>query len=356
MPRLVNRPPAYTHHKPSGRARVRFQGRDHWLPGKYGSKESREAYARFVATLSDGEAFDPRTEDELRSTITINELVLAYKKHAEAYYRKDGEPTGEHEVIKYALRPMRRMFGSTLAVEFGPKRLKMVRDEMISKGWSRRHINSAVGRIKRCFTWGASEELIPGSVALNLRALQGLKKDRSDAREKPEVAAVPDEHIEAILHHVSPNVRDLIMVQRLTGMRPSEALNLTVEAIDRSDPECWTYRPGRHKSEHRGKDRRIFLGPKVQQILLRRIMAAGSGQILRMTLAWYRKAIRKACAKAKVARWTPNMLRHSFATEVRSKFGLEASQTSLGHTRADVTQIYAERDWGKAREVARMVG
>ena len=38
-------------------------------------------------------------------------------------------------------------------------------------------------------------------------------------------------------------------------------------------------------------------------------------------------------------------------TEVRRKFGLEAAQTVLGHARADVTQVYAERDHALAASV-----
>ena len=55
-------------------------------------------------------------------------------------------------------------------------------------------------------------------------------------------------------------------------------------------------------------------------------------------------------------RWSPNQLRHTKATEIRKHFGLEASQVILGHAAADVTQIYAERDAEKAREVARKIG
>jgi hypothetical protein len=40
--------PALTHHKPSGRARVRIKGRDFWL-GKWGTPEAEERYRRVVA-------------------------------------------------------------------------------------------------------------------------------------------------------------------------------------------------------------------------------------------------------------------------------------------------------------------
>ena len=55
-------------------------------------------------------------------------------------------------------------------------------------------------------------------------------------------------------------------------------------------------------------------------------------------------------------RWSPNQLRHTAATEIRKKFGLEAAQVILGHAAADVTQVYAERDADNAREVVRQIG
>jgi site-specific recombinase XerC len=70
----------------------------------------------------------------------------------------------------------------------------------------------------------------------------------------------------------------------------------------------------------------------------------------------YRQAIQRACKKAVVEKWSPNRLRHSFATSIRSEFGLEAAQNMLSHSKADVTQIYAERDLQNACEIAKAVG
>jgi integrase len=55
-------------------------------------------------------------------------------------------------------------------------------------------------------------------------------------------------------------------------------------------------------------------------------------------------------------RWSPNQLRHSAATEIRRRYGLEAAATVLGHAKADVTQIYAERDYTLAADIARQIG
>src|SRR5262249_13204954 len=54
--------------------------------------------------------------------------------------------------------------------------------------------------------------------------------------------------------------------------------------------------------------------------------------------------------------WHPNQLRHLHGTEVRRRFGLEAAQVALGHAKADVTQVYAERDLTLAVQVAAQIG
>jgi integrase len=92
----------------------------------------------------------------------------------------------------------------------------------------------------------------------------------------------------------------------------------------------------------------------------------------RYTTNSYRRAIHRGCDKAFPApedlspeqalkwksthRWAPNRLRHTAGTEIRKRFGLEAAQVVLGHSMADVTQIYAERDLAKAAAVIREVG
>jgi integrase len=55
-------------------------------------------------------------------------------------------------------------------------------------------------------------------------------------------------------------------------------------------------------------------------------------------------------------RWSPNQLRHSFATRVRKEAGLEAAQILLGHARADVTQIYAETNRERGLMLAAKIG
>src|SRR5689334_14183261 len=120
MPRLARRPPTYSHHKPSGQARVRYRGKDYYL-GPFGSAASKEAYARLIAQLMSDEPGSPSSPERPADAppITVSELIARFWAHAQTYYMKDGRPTGEHKVIRCALRPLRKLFGSIPAAEFG---------------------------------------------------------------------------------------------------------------------------------------------------------------------------------------------------------------------------------------------
>jgi integrase len=58
----------------------------------------------------------------------------------------------------------------------------------------------------------------------------------------------------------------------------------------------------------------------------------------------------------KVHRWAPNRLRHTFGTKVRKNHGLEAAQVMLGHSKANTTEIYAEKNEALAATVASKIG
>ncbi len=70
----------------------------------------------------------------------------------------------------------------------------------------------------------------------------------------------------------------------------------------------------------------------------------------------YTKAIRQTCQRHGIPHWHPNQLRHAAATKLRKQFGLEAAQVCLGHSRADVTQVYAERNSDLAAKAMSVMG
>jgi hypothetical protein len=192
-------------HKASGRAVVRIQGRDIYL-GPYGSEESHDRYQRFLAEWrvrrAESRAAAAGSKPTCQSHLTISEVLLRYREFAGRYYSKDGRTTKEFTEMAMALKPMRELYGSTSSHEFGPLKLKAVRQVMIENDLSRGVINHRINRIKRFFRWAVSEELIPSSVYEGLRTVDGLKKGRSTARETEPVLPVADEHVEAVLPHV----------------------------------------------------------------------------------------------------------------------------------------------------------
>ena len=130
--------------------------------------------------------------------------------------------------------------------------------------------------------------------------------------------------------------------------------------------------------EHKGRQRVILIGPQAQRVLAPYLLRDESDVCFERPsggpfIRWnYNEQINNACDKAfpvplcfneagakawqKRHRWAPNRLRHSAATNVRQQFGLEAAQSVLGHSKADTTQIYAERDIAKAAEVMAEIG
>ncbi len=332
--------------------------------------------------------------------------------HAKSYYVRNGEPTGEIDGIKDSLRPLRKLYGRTLAAEFGPLRLKAVRQHMIDvQGICRTEINKRIGRIKRAFNWAVSEELIPPTIAHGLQAVKGLLMGRTKARESKPVKPVADEHVDAILPYLPPPVAAMVNLQRVTGMRPGEVVIARLCDIDRCG-KVWVYDVPRHKNDWRGRERLVAIGPCGQEFLqpfldrsdeaylfspceafewrlshrticykterktpvypseMRARQAAKATRRRRSakrrmrpcydSRSYWRAldyAFRRAATEGMdVVRWHPNQLRHSRATLLRKKYGVEGSRVSLGHAKVETTEIYAEKDVALAIQIALETG
>ncbi|QDV34672.1 site-specific integrase [Tautonia plasticadhaerens] len=274
MPSRSPRIPSYGLHKPTGQTRVRIDGRDVYL-GRFDSDESRERYRRVVAEwLSTGTAPEPSrgvapggAGGRPPGGPTVAELLVRFLRHAEVHYRHaDGTPTGTTEKFKVALRLLRSLYARTAVADFGPKALNSVRAELLRRGLSRSTINFHVGKVVQVFKWGVAEELVPPAVYQAIVAVPGLRRGRTEARETKPVGPVPEAYVEAVLPHVSRQVRAMIEIQRLTGMRPGEVVSMRTADLDTSG-RLWVYRPARHKTEHHGRQRVIYLGPKAQGLL-----------------------------------------------------------------------------------------
>ena len=207
----------------------------------------------------------------------------------------------------------------------------------------------------------------------------------------------------------------MVRFHRLTGGRPGEICSIRPCDVD-TNSDVWVYKPASHKTQHHGRERRIFIGPKAQDVLRPYLLRdkqsycfspaesesqrreeihenrktplnygnrPGSNRKRkprrtpgeRYEKDAYNRAIRRGVDKANatrlkeaaemgknpdeaqhVPRWHANQLRHSAATQLRAEFGLEAARTVLGHADPKITLVYAEADFSKAAEVMKAVG
>lgn len=391
------------------RARVTIAGKDYLL-GDCGSKESKQKYNRLLAEwLASNQS---KTFGMPESELLMVELLSAYVSSMKKYY--GAGPESEFHRIRPAMAAMRTLYGSEPAASFGPMQFKAVREHIARTGdRSRKYVNKLCDKIKRMFKWAASESLLPASIAESLSMVDSLKEGRTNLRETEEVQPVDESVVVATLDHLPKIVADMVRFQLATGCRPGEVCAIQPGMVDRST-DVWQVRLHQHKNAWRGQERIIYVGKKAQEILLPYLLrskdvfcfspkdsekarrnALHETRITPMscgnspgtnraskpkrtagycyTTQSYGKAIMRACDKAfppsetiqrtddikawqKLHRWSPNQLRHAFATKTTRDHDLVTTSILMGHAKADVTQIYAQQDREKAIAVTRAMG
>ena len=401
MPDPIRKPPTYRLHKPTGQAVVRIDGRDYYL-GPHGSPESQpevrpadRRVARHRPPCPQPTATGPTPTD---GRLTVNELILAYwDGTSQAYYVKDGRPTSEQDNIRQALRFLRELYGA----HAGPG-LRPAGAEGRPPGDDRG------GPVPHADQQGRQPH--PGDVPLGRRGANCSRR-RSTRPSGPSPGcgrAAPRPGRSRRSARCPTTCRGDPAPPAARGGRdgPGPAADRDAAAgghrscgpATSTDPtrRAGSTGPAGTRASTTVGERVIFLGPRAQSIIGPFLAAAGDGYLFspkrseearnaekratRDTPRWpshckrkregpaeaaarehytrysYRGAIRRACVRAGVTPWHPHMIRHSAATDIRKHYGLEASQAVLGHAELGVTQVYAERDMEKAREVMRAVG
>jgi integrase len=264
------------------------------------------------------------------------------------------------------------------------------------------------------FRWAVEESLVDVSIADAIGMVSPLKEGRTELKETDDVLPVAQETVDGTLPHLSRIVGDMVRFQLLTGCRPGEVCSLTPGMIDRTS-DVWQVNLAKHKTAYRGKKRVIYVPKAAQEVLSRYLFRgpddfcfspkdsrkdyvkekaaarvtplscgnkAGTNRQKKpkrvpgesYTTASYGRAIARGAEKAFPApkeiekdkqkvkgwnrehSWSPNQLRHTFATKIRKEYGLEVASVLLGHSELGVTQIYAEADREKAIDAVRRLG
>ncbi|GMW01446.1 MAG: hypothetical protein AMXMBFR84_25830 [Candidatus Hydrogenedentota bacterium] len=335
---------------------------------------------------------DP-TQKSMRQTIA--QLIPDYLTFAKATYVKNGVPTSQYANIQIAIDALKVTHGRLRMVEFTPDHL---RDLQIRK-WahlSRQTVVHYTNAVKGFIKWCTAERGLNPDVLARVRAMATTRIGHATDPIQP---VDWERQVLPIKPYLSQVLWDLIEVQYLTNARPGEWPQARPMDIDTkkgttvNGVHVWTFIPPSHKTQHRGKPRVIFVGPKAQAILRPYLVRAkdkplfspleaikqkpapkGHRRRLRQkrnvsatdrrigdayTTSAYSKAIARAVRDynadhqdAPVDHWHPNQLRHTRTTEISGKHSQQAAGAVAGHARSTTTDIYDEA-WAKlAAEVA----
>jgi len=371
------RQPVYGFHSTSGNARTTVNGKRVYL-GTYNSPESKAAFEKIMA---EWEAAHAERAPTVNVELTVSRLAFLFLQHADKEYRRDGIPTGETANFRHALQSMNNLFHGVRVIDFGPKKLKQLQQQMVKDGLAQQTINGRIRRVKQVFDWGVSEELVSVSVSQALRTVHGLRIGKTAARAPEPKGPVSVPAVNAIKPFLTSPVWAMIQFMLFTGCRPSEAVALKWSEIN-TTKAVWTYCPKHHKTTHKGKNRIIVIGPHGQQVLngIREMSrsdfvfdpqvgfeefvrkAYGDKAKARKVGNCYTKhglntAVRNACDKAKIPRWSPGQLRKTRATQARRDGDLETAQQILGHSSKQTTERhYADVDLSRAEANALLFG
>lgn len=312
--------------------------------------------------------------------VTIDHVCDRFQSWAENYYRKpiSKRPTREANNVRDALRELRETrlpagacrirVGSQRADFMSAKVLHLVQQTMADSGrLCRRTVNERVAAIKRMFAWAAhpAVQLIDEEIVGRLQLVKPLAYGRSTAHETEPVRSVSELQVRSTCLYATEKLATMIWVQWHTGMRPGELVIMTRSSIEMAMAP-WVYRPVEHKTSHRGKDRIIVLGPKAMAALEPWLAGLQTDCLFEgvrhgrtptgepMRPHSYANAIARINQEHGLDAWTPNQIRHAYATRLERAAGKAAAQLMLDHSDERVTDIYIDPDVQKKLAIGRL--
>ncbi|HMO84825.1 MAG TPA: site-specific integrase [Lacipirellulaceae bacterium] len=409
--------PKYRKHKQSGQAIVTLNGRDHLL-GPHNTRASRLQYDRLIAEwLASGRSASFGTvADEL----SIAELAVDYLRHAKSYYgtgptseygrlppalRPLRELYGESAACRFGplqLKALRQRYvdlgWSRTYVNQNTRRIIRMFRWAVGEGLLypttaqalamvpglRRHRTTAretepVRPVEDAVVEATLPHL-PPIVAdmVRIQRLTGCRPGEVCLLRPGDVDASGDvwlyrPHRHKTAHHgrdrvilIGPQAQAILRpyldrAPKTYCFRPCDSMahHLAQRSAARTTPLSCGNRPGSNRRRRPRKQP----GEAYSVDSYRRAIARGCDLAFpHPQLGRTRRTVVTANERVELQRWqsarrwAPNQLRHAAATQVRREFGLEAAQVVLGHSTAEITQVYAERDLAKGADVARRIG
>lgn len=417
---------------PRNLAYITVGGTRHYL-GTWGTAEADRRWALKVKELlgvaperaapGDVTLDDLDTEGGAIFVSRVRELALAFGLWAREYYVKNGRMTNAarnvarvRALLRETVPRGRRSPADEREVGLADAAwLREVRAELVrahADRLSRQTVNEYVRIVQRMFVFGADHTLLPRAVADDLLTVKPLKRGRppapgvAAARERRGQPFAPRAWIRKVRRHLGPELRVMLDLQLVTGMRPSEVCAIRPRDLERTkDPSVMIYRvaPEADKTDHveEARPRLVYLGPRALRLLAmvwppapddyffsparayaahrlrlraarattlypshsddaRRARRRAGGIVPRLlgdryTRDSYRRALHRACDRARaedeaagvpeherVRRFGPYRLRHERAGLLADAAGVHVTSELLGHASIQTTQLYLQ--------------
>lgn len=405
--RLKEQVPKMRHDKDGDRAYVRIDSVRYRL-GKWGSPKAQAKYDALIAAWlasgrdnTDGaaaaltEKSKPVPPPCSPGVLTVADLLAMWME--DIAINGKGADSSSYETARAAGRAL-SAYLTLPANDFGPKAFKevmrayakvpVVRRKRqpdgtvvdVKKPRTRNYVNSIMKRIRKMFAWGVSEELIDESKAWRLESVPLLEYGDQHTRESDRRTPAKAEDVTATLQALTRECAALVQVLSLTGCRPKEVCQMTMEQIHDRDKKVWRYVPKRHKNTWRGKIRHVALGPRCQEIIKNQVEEFGLSETDAIfsprrsvprkkkfgsnpdprAREFYdskivRKAVARACEVAGVEHWFPYQCRYATAVKARQEGGIATTSATIGNTEA-VAEHYAPEGFERAEAFAEAHG
>jgi integrase len=281
------------------------------------------------------------------------------------YVGPDGRHTTSVNRHKVMLESFAGMYGAEEADDMTAGKVAAWLESFVAKrrrkgvgeGAKTKHtVNLALSYLKRTYRWAMTYKGVNPNTAGAVNLVQSLGANHPDVRRKDPIRAVAWETVDATCKHLPADVKNAVLLQWWTGMRPGEVLSMRPADLNTTD-DVWVYRPAHHKTSWRGKERFVVIGPEAKAILKPLLPSRTDAPVFPgVTGQGYRRALVDAAEAAGVPSFTPNQLRHALATRVRMLKGAAAVQDLLGHASLNQQQVYVDDALERAKRLAREVG
>ncbi len=303
--------------------------------------------------------FPPQAGEE-RNLRTVANVLTLYRQYVASKWKPQTLAVKD----KY-LRPFLDRFGHKVVQYLRPAEIEewiadMRKSRWIQRagrqcGWGDGSVRNATDCLTAAFRWAVKREYI------SRNPISAVERPPASSRSEDAVIE-PEDHARVLKVAKGPT-RDFIVCLEATGCRPGELANATAAHFDPHLPGI-VYRARvpeggfKHKTAHKGKDRRIILTGEALEIIKRRVARYPKGPLFprqrhpggRAALGtpqpWSPNNIvhkfRRLADKLGLPHFTAYSYRHTFATRwLRAGRSVEKLAVLLGNTPAIIHKHYS---------------